>query len=645
MMRIMRKSIFFWEPKAELFKDYFTKKIVRYKSFSKKSYVIIGKAGCGKSAWMKYDFLSARKKKWKRGTVCQWYLDSKSLIDILNDEQKQRELQNNINTARYKKTILYLDGVDEIGASTVNKLLDYIKNMRSKLACDLVIKITCRPDFYKNHLDRKLKLIDSVNELSLSPTQLHDLGVEILKHLNKRKYRSIKKPKDELQSFRSLNLKNYSLISTPLSLKLYLYCKLHGNNQLNLSNDNRYDLYACFVDSIVKNYCRRKNRPQNAVEINNQLDLLSEAAFKALKKKDKELILQESACLEPLTKNNGSFITMIHETFYEFFVAKYYLHALQNDLPTSWQMQINVLSLSYSNDYADFITAAIESCTDQKRDDIARRLCALYYSTFDSNTKIKFNNRFRNHGYQDYNISAANNSINPCALFSLKYEIVFRFGRLSMTSTAKDKIIKFIEFIYDNDKNTGLANVSTDGNSNTIISDQNYYVSVLKRCCAISSSFLGAEKIEIDYVEYMLPPHSLFPKYNSNHDLANRSHTLLFYGDVTNQSIFCFQDTDPSQSCDKAMRKRLSRLAKLDSEDDVTQMDKKSKKTFYFRLFDLATVYTFLYSRKDCEGVIQLQSADIQTLKKCKVDFQKASQERIELMKKIKQEIINILPD
>lgn len=574
------RKYFFCKLNGKLFENYFTEKTVRFKKFSKKSYVIIGEAGCGKSAWMKYDYLSARKKRWKHGTVYQWYLDSKKLIELLNDPQKLETVHNNIKIAKYNKTILYLDGIDEIGASMASKLLNFIEDSRSKIACDLIVKITCRPDFFKNYLDRKLELISSVNVLKLPEDQLHDLGIKIIKHLKRRKYASINKPKAELKCFRKLNLKEYSLISTPLSLKMYLYCRLHGNKHLNPSNDNRYNLYECFVNSIVKNYCRRENRPQNDAEIKSQLTLLSGTVFNSLKRKDKELTLQESTCIKPLTKDNGSFITMIHETFYEFFVAKYYLNALQIDLPTNLPTQIDVLSLNYSNDYADFITAAIESCTEQKRDNIAKRLCALYYSTFDSNTKNTFNSRFRNHGYQNYDISAANNNIHPCAFFSLKYEIIFRFGRLSMTSTVKGKIIKFIEFVYENDKSTGLANVSTDENSNTIISDQDYYVSVLKRCCAISASFLGAEKIEIDYVEHMLPPQSLFPDYNSNHDLANRSHTLLFYGDITNQSIFCFQDTDPSQSCDKAMRKRLSRLAKLDSEEDVTRMNKKSKKSF-----------------------------------------------------------------
>ena len=66
--------------------------------------------------------------------------------------------------------------------------------------------------------------------------------------------------------------------------------------------------------------------------------------------------------------------------------------------------------------------------------------------------------------------------------------------------------IRFLEFVYEYDTNTGAKY------------DQPYFEAVLKRCCAISASFLGGERVELDYIRHMLD-FGTYP-YDENYDFA-----------------------------------------------------------------------------------------------------------------------------
>lgn len=204
--------------------------------------------------------------------------------------------------------------------------------------------------------------------------------------------------------------------------------------------------------------------------------------------------------------------------------------------------------------------------------------------------------------------------------FTLKYEIIFRLGRIDNCST---EIVDFLNFVYNNDENV-IVKETPD-----------YYIAVLKRCCAISCSFLGSEQIELDYVKKMIP-YNKFGKNNnyiSNYDLANRSHTLFFYGDVIKTSIFDFKDEATNNPFSLAFSKRIERL-QFDLPDDVAMMDKKQKKKYYFRVFDLATIYTFMFNRQRA-----LSNKELDTVNKAKVHFIGASDERNDFM----QEMVDLI--
>ena len=71
--------------------------------------------------------------------------------------------------------------------------------------------------------------------------------------------------------------------------------------------------------------------------------------------------------------------------------------------------------------------------------------------------------------------------------------------------------------------------------------------------------------------------------------------------------------------------------------NQINLMDSAEKKKYLFRLFDLATIYTFIKNRR-----IPLTDDDFKIIKDCCVNFTGSSVERTELMNKIKLKIIEL---
>lgn len=158
-----------------------------------------------------------------------------------------------------------------------------------------------------------------------------------------------------------------------------------------------------------------------------------------------------------------------------------------------------------------------------------------------------------------------------------------------------------------------------------------YELAILKRQCAVSASFLCGKDIELDYVNKMLPGTR---QYDQNYDLVNRSHTLIYYGDVLHTDLLSFTD-DGKTEWDCARKKRISRLKKRPKR--YTLEDKVS----CFRLFDLATIYTFLISRK---GESILTKEEEQVIKRAVIkDIQDMPADREELMLWLQKQILKMV--
>ena len=624
---IKKESVFFNDddPKKFLFyryvpiKKYHLGQNIHLTKLIFSSYFLLGEAGSGKSSIIKRDYLYQSNKFtnfWRINTGLV-YINQQLLGNSIKDMSKLEDILDCVRCTQYKKIILYIDGFDEFGEEKVDKIFESMTPLSKQIK---KVKITCRTNFAVhniiNHRNMGFFGFKEKQRYVVSNWQQPNLvgySSFLLKHLHIEKVarkRIIDRIKNESQS------RDWSdYINSPLLLKFYLYLLIHGDQNKSIEVINKYEFYSDFVTEIISTQRKREGNYQNS-HIQNDLDNISGEVFKAFSNNYKHIPYANSIkAILKAPSDNYSYFT--HDTFFEYFVARYYLRQVSMNPPTN--SAVAVLQQTYTNDYADFITAALNGTSvelQNNRKQVVETLLSIYYFTLSSDVKHKYSSFFPSVCYStnlSTQIRQAVQQLDEYQFFTLKYEIIFRLGRMDITS--KD-VVSFLNAVYN-----------YDGNIN-IKENSEYYTAVLKRCCAISSSFLGSEQIELDYVKKMLPRNKLGvnDSYISNYDLANRSHTLLFYGDITKADIFSFKDDATNNPFSLAFSKRIERL-RLDLPEQVNSMDNKQKKKYYFRVFDLATIYTFMFDRKRV-----LTDEEYRIVSRTRVHFVGASEERNELM-------------
>ncbi len=571
------------------------KKCIAYNRM-KDSFVLHGNAGSGKSMILRKHYLVTRKREKKAS--CYFY--SADQMNEANFFDTIQAIRNNLDE-KMSKVIFYFDGIDE----TINANKQFFYKIRDTFnTVNLKIRISCRDNFFiqltNSELQKEIGLFNhfyatkkwSRKELIkflLACVNAVNLSKTTKKHLE-HIFKSI--------SDADLNKLNYN----PLMCKMLCNIFIHKNDYQ--IESNRYAFYESFF--------------RNAVLVNNpfpdkHLSRFAKEVFLAYSKKSN---VNYDSAFELILKSIGKdniVATFKHETFKEFLLAYYYVECLKDQKDSA----VDVLSCAYPNDIADYISAGLLLYGN---DQIVEKLKNIYLHT---------RNEF------DDLLQSELKSLVPEKHFRLKYEIIFRLGRLQYSSSdRKIEIISFLEDIYYNDND--LSKLFSD--------NQNYWVTVLKRCCAISASFLGGYTIEMDYVAKMLDWKS---EYDKNFDLANRSHTLYFYGDIMNDDdIFEYIDNDANCSCDKALHKRINRLSKINGISDTSSMNATELRTYYFRLFDIATIYTFIKSRTQRTWLLNLSVADKKVIEEFKTDFEDAgdkNRDRAVLLLEIKNATVELL--
>lgn len=409
-------------------------------------------------------------------------------------------------------------------------------------------------------------------------------------------------------------------------MKLYVYILLYGGASQTIKFENRYSFYSQFVYQLILVY-KEHHHDYRINSIEEYLNEISHTVFEAFQCSSKQIQIKSDniGIATVLKPSKSQSMMFVHETFFEYFTARYYFNQICKTHIRD--VDLKVFQQSYTNDFADFITAALNDEDVAFKRKIVKRLFEVYCGTLNDTTYLKFLSGFHREHIDEIShqtrIGVAD--LDEQSFFTLKYEIIFRLGRIDCgDKKLRDTIVDFLEFIYDFDDNIKHSK------------SRNYLIAVIKRCCAISCSFLGAERVELDYVSKMLPT-SCSKKNNEyveGYDLANRSHTLIFYGDVNNTNIFDFQDIFITLPCKLAFSKRIKRL-EYQLANDISKMDIKEKRKYYFRIFDLATIFTFMYNRSQ-----KLTEREVEIIKNTQVNFEGASKERNDLMHNIQEMIL-----
>lgn len=581
--------------------------------------IVCGGPGVGKSSFLKSVFVRNNhlSKKYGRNTRGV-FLNYEEINKWINNEEPVRRLIENMELADYRRLYLFCDGVDELGKQRFDKFVLLINKIMSKWGSRIVFVISTREKFYSEN---------QIAFESIANTKHYIVEQWTQKEIVRYARTLIKKEK---KSYNSQNVQHayqmvkqnssVCLLKNPLVMKIYIYILLNDSGNSPIEVDNRYKLYERFVEDLV---FKSQLHNYNESTREKKMSELARTCFYSYDDNDRMLTCNQDP--KSLFKSNGM---LIHETFFEFFVARYYFTTLADASSGDTKIieHVRVLEKEYPNEFADFITDAIRGLDDSGKKYLIQELCGIYVYMLDPSLRREFSKR----AGIVYDIGSMKEQaierelVRDELFLTVKNQIIFRLGRLNYESDTPE-IGSILSFIYEND------------NSIRIKHDEMFFRAVLKRGCAISASFIGAEDIEVDYVEHMLAYKK--DNYIPSYDLANRSHTIVFYSDVrTEQSIFEFRDENRNISCDKSINKRIERL-KEQLPDDVEKMDEKQKKKYYFRLFDLATIYTFLNDR----GARILDDRQKSIVRNCGVSFIGQGEVREELMKDIKSHIISLI--
>lgn len=594
---------------------------------NRKSCLLVGDAGAGKSLYLKEAFQHYSSKFWYLyNIISSTYVLYISAKEIINME----DFLGNITNAKYRKLMIFCDGLDELGENEQDmknaiKYFNTLFQAQSNGKCRLFV--SCRTSYAKRYMripsfERLFR--DSFIVKPWNDNDIYDL-MEQIKLLLLRNHASQFTVELLNLQFNSLSKIKEITQRNPLKCKMLCLSLISTDNVSAFTNN--YFLYKNFFEIIIKEQLKRIKPFSDISNLSTSvLYDLSKIAFQEYKLiKDDKCFSYSSASVsdsEIISRILPIFyISDIHQfehhTYKEFLTAYYYIETILSIDPNI-NNAISVLSCLYTNNYADFISLGLVLLTEAKRKKAIDYLIYIYYFTLFplKSIKRKFKKLFQENYMKLYRSFIDNNqlivTLNRDDLLYLKLEITFRIGRFCTKYP-----IEFIKFIYVNDCLDQYPN-----NEYSLFES-----SILKRQCAISASFLCNAEIEMDYVKKIL---NYRQEYTLEFDLVNRSHTLIYYGDILDVDILMYRDNG-SDSWEKAKAKRLSRLKC--EPISYTLLDR----TACFRLFDLATLYSFLVS-----GINRtLTSDEIEIVRSAKVEGISAMPiAREQLMKEIKEKIL-----
>lgn len=586
----------------------------------KKSFILYGESGCGKSAIMRRMLNKTLRMKQFFPSIGVLFFEQSSISAPIERSSDQQKLLSQVQAATFRRLYLYIDGTDEqVSSLQLENLQHFIADLQSSTK-KLILRISTRSYMMDKIQNALVALhLDCYEIERWNDRELHDFAVSVLHRVEKK----TKVPHTKIKQFFQNNLNFGNIAYSPLLCKLLLYNMLIDNAYS--PQENPFQIYRSFIENI-----QRYSELDESVFVDTQVIDFAREVYGHYYQRELVCYLDSNQMFGAILKQagNGKY-TFIHQSFYEFFVAVYFQHCIKGLSPETARM----FTTDYVNSFADFISAALSECDSIS---IIQVLIEIYSYTLKRTEYKKYSKMFT-FGYTP-NIDSYIKKLGKEQFITLKFMIVNRIGRLN---APENPTRAFLEFVYENDNHVSPNTIQ-------LIDDElRYYRAVLKRCCAISASFLGICRIELDYVCKMTGCFDSVD-YDSYFDTANRSHTLLYYGDYSVPIALELQFRDkPNFNCRKACRKRLNHLRELNTQVSLVGMSSKELRWHRFRLFDIGTLYCFANNRKTNGGnpfaMMGLSNDDVVLLRSFKSDFEGDSPERISAIRHLQKQTIELL--
>lgn len=621
--KILQESLYIWENSAyentkQLYKKMYIRKIP-IKSLGgekkrifflrkNKGIAILGKAGVGKSTFLRYLFLKHTNVFFmiiNRIRNRRYYFYK--IKEFIKDVKQLEYLENNSNNVKEK--FILLDGLDEINDTDYVKMTKIIEKIYE---LNYTVLLSCRKDVYEI-----IKRIEpEIFSLISYHCEIKDWTLDLSKQYVE-KYAKLH-PNSNIKNliilyFQNSNYKDF--FKTPLELSLLIYI-LEKSESLSLNENilvNRADLYNRFLQNWIKREIIRQNDNKigQELDLNMVVTLWSIIAFQLIKclnrksidinnfeiksyiHKDCRLKKYIDGIVKVEYKNNKKCILEFsHIRIMEYLVANYFC----------WQLEkfdeeiIEIIMFEYTHPITSFIREkfCLLDHDELKKNFFNLITVLLYVDPYrKENTLLQYRQTINN------NLKRKIRNLSEEKIRTIKNQIIYFISRIpSIDSNLLSIGNEVIKVIYEK--------------------EQDKYN---KRSAAIGATILGNSEIEMQYA------HELLEDTESN--LRDRSFTMVYYQDVKDKNPFVYIDDGIAQ-WDNSRNSRLQRLSS------------NNEKSLRLRTFDLITIYNFTQSRLN--SFIPTQD-ELEIVYNCKTDIVSFCDKKKVLLERVKKELIQLWED
>jgi len=621
--KILQESLYIWENNEykntkELYNKMYIKKILikslgnenRRIFFMRKnrSIVILGKAGVGKSTFLRYLFL-------KHTNIFFMIIDRirnrryyfYKINEFIKDIKKLEYIEN--NNKNTKEKFILLDGLDEINYADYENITHLIKKIHE---LNYTVLLSCRKDVYEI-----IKLMEpEIFSLVNYHCEIEDWTIDLSKQYVE-KYVKLH-PNSNIKNlimpyFKNLNYKDF--FETPLELSLLIYI-LEKSENLPLNKNilaNRADLYNKFLQNWVQREITRRgdNKIEQGLDANMIVTLWSIIAFQLVKFSNRKLINIDNFEIKKYIQKDQrlkNYIDGIVKTEYR--NSRKYILGFSHMRITEY-LVANHFCLQLEKFDEQIIETIMFEYTHPVTSFIQERFCLLDHNELEKKffnlvTILLCTDPYRTGTTLLQYRQPINNNLRR-KIRNLSEEKI---------RTIKNQIIYFISRISNIDNN--LLSIGNEVIKEIYEKEQDKYN---KRSAAIGATILGNSEIEMQYA------HKLLEDEESN--LRDRSFTLVYYQDVKDKNPFVYID-DGISRWDNSRNIRLGRLSS------------NSEKSLRLRTFDLITIYNFTLSRLNSFTPTQ---NELEIVRNCETNIVSYCDEKKALLGKVKEDLIQLWED